>query len=161
MGSSYSTFPRHSSPAKKSTVTKHSQNILKTKSFFCDKCFFLGEIILGLSSKDVFRDGAGRWAARNGFKVCFYKNMKLLPLPWRTFTPRQRKTRNKKCDGEKPFQDWDGRREFVRCEQHQQPTCQRGHCAGQRWLTEQVTSWQMSGVHIRTMSARPLIPTVS
>ena len=30
---------------------------------------FSGEIILGLSSKDVFWDGTGRWTARNGVKV--------------------------------------------------------------------------------------------
>ena len=71
MGSSYSTFPRHSSPAKKSTVTKHSQKhvLRQNPSFAMNDFLFLGEIILGLSSKDVFRDGTGRWTARNGVKV--------------------------------------------------------------------------------------------
>ena len=39
----------------------------------------------------------------------------------------------------KMFQDRDGRWQLVGCEQHQQPTSERGNCAGKWGVAEQVT----------------------
>ena len=39
----------------------------------------------------------------------------------------------------KMFQDRDGRWQLVGCEQHKQPTRERGNCAGKRGVAEQVT----------------------
>ena len=42
----------------------------------------------------------------------------------------------------KTFQDRDGRWQLVGSEQHQQPTSERGNCAGKRGVTEQVTVYK-------------------